>query len=164
MGGPEYRFYRGGELMFREQEEVSRRKSRRMTRQRRVILEVLREHRGRHLTAEEIYCLVKPLLTSISLGTVYRNLQLLTEEGIVARTMAFDGRARFEMGERELAHHHFICLECGSIMDVPCYSLSCEMQAFAANHNLRVASHFFEMHGYCAACNRLPQGLSGRED
>ena len=149
--------------MPEQQAERAGRKSRRMTRQRRVILEMLREHRGKHLTAEEVYYLVKPLLPSISLGTVYRNLQLLTEEKAVFRTAAVDGRARFEIGEKEPDHHHFVCLGCGSIMDIPCYSLSCEMQAFAARHNLLVASHFFEMHGYCASCSRLPRVLAENE-
>lgn len=84
------------------------------SRQREAILQNLR-CRTDHPTAEEVYLSVKPEFPNISLGTVYRNLNLLAESGEIIHFRTGD-RDRFDGNANE--HYHFICEKCGKIEDV----------------------------------------------
>lgn len=86
----------------------------RKTRQRSAIVELLQQ-RNYHPTAEEIHEAVKQKVHSISLGTVYRNLEQLVEEDLVIRIDG-PGAARYE-GRHE-DHLHLHCLSCGEIVDL----------------------------------------------
>ena len=92
-------------------------KKTRNTRQRGVILGVLRAG-FRHLTAEEVYLQARGTLPSISLGTVYRNLNFLRDQGFVREIRNGEfGSARFE-ASRDL-HAHFHCRLCQTVRDIP---------------------------------------------
>lgn len=88
----------------------------RMTKQRRVILEEL----GKldvHPTADEIYVRVRRRLPRVSLGTVYRNLELLSRNGIIGKIEIAGQQMRFD---KELGpHQHIRCIRCGRIEDIP---------------------------------------------
>jgi Fe2+ or Zn2+ uptake regulation protein len=68
-----------------------------------------------HFTAEEIYTKVKKGLPRISLATVYRNLQKLTELGEVKQTI-ISGRTLYEKAHGN--HSHFFCIKCKSVEDI----------------------------------------------
>lgn len=87
----------------------------RMTKQRAVILETLRSVRS-HPTADEIYGLVRKKMPRISLGTVYRNLDLLTASGEIRRLERAGVQKRFD-GDLT-PHQHVRCESCGSVGDV----------------------------------------------
>ena len=87
----------------------------RMTRQRMVILEELRKVKT-HPTADELYAMVRTRMPRISLGTVYRNLTLLADLGEIARLRLGDGVDHFDADTSR--HYHFICSECGSVLDL----------------------------------------------
>ncbi len=87
----------------------------RMTRQRQIILDELKKNYD-HPSACEIYEKVKMVLPNISLGTVYRNLESLTEQGVIKRLDISSGQRRFDAGMSE--HHHIRCTECGRVEDV----------------------------------------------
>jgi Fur family ferric uptake transcriptional regulator len=88
----------------------------RKTKQRRVILEELtRLHT--HPTADELYERVRKRLPKISLGTVYRNLELLSRQGLVRKLEVGGSQKRFD-GDLE-KHHHIRCIRCGRIDDLP---------------------------------------------
>ena len=90
-------------------------KLRRNTPQRRVVLDELR-HLKSHPTAAELYAIVRRRLPRISLGTVYRNLEVLHEDGMI-RKMEFTGaESRFD-GNLE-PHDHVRCTDCGRIADI----------------------------------------------
>jgi len=89
-------------------------KFQRNTRQREAILEELRRMCS-HPTAAELHAAVREQLPRISLGTVYRNLELLVEMGQV-RKLEVGGEARFD-GNLE-AHSHFRCERCGRLNDL----------------------------------------------
>ena len=69
-----------------------------VTNQRLLVLEVLEKHRGEHMTAEDIYELVKVDYPEIGLATVYRTVQLLLELQLVDRINLDDGCVRYEIG------------------------------------------------------------------
>ena len=94
---------------------MANQKLRRNTPQRRVILQELCQMKS-HPTAAELYAVVRRRLPRISLGTVYRNLEVLHEDGMI-RKMEFAGtETRFD-GTLE-QHYHVRCTECGRIEDI----------------------------------------------
>ncbi len=87
----------------------------RMTNQRRIILEELRKV-DTHPTVDELYTLVKARMPHISLGTVYRNLDLLAEMGEVLKIDSAGNMRRFD--GRVEPHRHVRCHVCGRVADV----------------------------------------------
>ncbi|MBU8933922.1 MAG: transcriptional repressor [candidate division Zixibacteria bacterium] len=87
----------------------------RNTVQRQVILEELRKLTS-HPTAQEMYRLVQKRLPDISLGTVYRNLDLLSRAGLIVKLRLASREVRFD-GDIE-QHHHVRCKNCGRVGDI----------------------------------------------
>ena len=87
----------------------------RMTVQRRVILEQLRRHSD-HPGAETLYGEVRQILPHVSLGTVYRNLDVLTESGLIQRIDSGGVHAHFD--PEPAPHPHFVCDRCGGVSDL----------------------------------------------
>lgn len=136
--------------------ETLRRRGFRLTGPRRRILEVV-QATDVHPTADWVYRQVRRQLPRVSLGTVYRNLRLLVEEGFVKELPAAAGR---ESGGSRLArfdgnmsvHHHFTCSKCGRIQDLTepvDRSLDRQM---AARTGLLISHHRIEFFGRCPAC------------
>ncbi len=85
------------------------------TLQRRIILEELRKLET-HPTADELYELVRKRIPQISLGTVYRNLELLSEDGQILKLQQTGKQKRFD--GRVECHYHVRCSRCGRIADI----------------------------------------------
>jgi Fur family transcriptional regulator, ferric uptake regulator len=94
---------------------MSPHRSRRNTRQRQVILEELRKLTS-HPTAAGLYATVSRRLSKISLGTVYRNLELLARTGAIQKLQTSGEEARYD-GNATL-HDHMRCVRCGRVDDV----------------------------------------------
>lgn len=88
----------------------------RMTRQRRIIHEELSKLKT-HPTADELHKIVKVKIPSISLGTVYRNLEMLSGCGVIRKLELGLSQRRYDGDISE--HHHIKCLECGKVGDIP---------------------------------------------
>ena len=88
----------------------------RMTRQRRVILEELRRL-STHPTADEMYGIVRKRIPKISLGTVYRNLEMLAETGTIRIVRTCGRQMRFDADLSD--HVHAVCVRCGKVIDMP---------------------------------------------
>ena len=80
-----------------------------------AILECVRST-GSHPSAEWVYAQLKPKIPDLSLGTVYRNLSMFKEEGIIASLGIVKGMERFERNPEP--HTHFICNRCSAVIDV----------------------------------------------
>lgn len=91
-------------------------KTRKRSKKRDAILACIRSTR-RHPSAEWIYDRLKPEIPDLSRGTVYRNLRLFLEEGVVASVGVVGGLERFD-GDVS-PHAHFICQCCGEVIDLP---------------------------------------------
>ena len=92
-----------------------------VTRQRLLVLEAIASYPEEHLTAEEIFDLVKLSYPEIGLATVYRTIQLLNELHLIDRINFDDGFVRYEMGNthsggKKHHHHHLICMKCGRVI------------------------------------------------
>jgi len=130
---------------------MSRSQFQRNTRQREVILEELRKLHC-HPTATGLYEIVRRQLPKVSLGTVYRNLELLSQMGIV-RKLGFSGsEARFDGDVAD--HGHIRCIRCGRVEDVGGGPLD---PAVSEDHDCRgyeVLGHRLELLGICPDCRR----------
>jgi Fur family ferric uptake transcriptional regulator len=122
---------------------------RRNTRQRQAILEVLRGMTS-HPTAAELYNAVRKRLPRISLGTVYRNLEVLARLGLL-RKLEFGGtETRFDGDLQE--HYHVRCVECGRVADLHDLPFDPSDLRVEGLGGYRILGHHLEYVGVCPAC------------
>jgi len=120
----------------------------RLTKQRQVILDQLKKHKD-HPGADTIYTEVRQILPKISLGTVYRNLELLSESEVVSKLEYGSGQKRFD--PNPMPHAHFRCLECGGVEDIPLEVQPPTLQGeWLKDRTLTGAN--LEYFGYCPDC------------
>ncbi|NCC24639.1 MAG: transcriptional repressor [Deltaproteobacteria bacterium] len=122
---------------------------RRITKQRRVILDILKSLKS-HPTADELYDLVRPVMPSISLGTVYRNLEVLSSCGLARTIQGFGNKMRFD-GDVS-PHHHVICESCGSIGDVWGFKIDASAPDGDAASDFQIRDFEVVFHGLCPRC------------
>lgn len=121
-----------------------------ITPQRRIILEIL-SNSDRHLTAEEIGLEVRKKEPSISLATVYRNLNLLVDLQMVSRLDIHDGPVRYELHGGH--NHHLVCMDCGAAVKLGVCPMQGEVKRVVEETGFEVSSHHFEVLGYCRDCS-----------
>jgi Fur family ferric uptake transcriptional regulator len=122
-----------------------------MTRQRQVILEELRMMHD-HPTADELYEKVRARLPRISLGTVYRNLDVLASEGIIRRLQNTGAQMRFD-GDLQV-HPHIRCISCGKIVDIDAEPEPTECDhEIVAGSGFRLVERRVEYVGICLDCD-----------
>ena len=126
-----------------------------MTRQRRAILEELARTDG-HPTADELYHRLRKDLPRISLGTIYRNLELLAEHGLVRKLEVAGSQKRFDADTSE--HYHVRCERCGRVEDVAVDHLGHLDDAVAEASEYRILGHRLKFVGVCPACQRKEVG------
>ena len=135
-------------------------KLRRNTPQRRVVLDELCQLKS-HPTAAELYAVVRRRLPRISLGTVYRNLEVLHEDGMI-RKMEFAGaECRFD-GNLE-PHDHVRCTECGRIADIFPQGPNQILAPPEEMAGFRVEGYRLEYFGFCPSC-RAKTPFSGLQN
>lgn len=123
---------------------------RRYSRQRELIYEALKGS-VQHPTAEMLYHQLKPGNPSLSLGTIYRNLNLLTEEGRIIR-MPFPVE-RYDADIRP--HSHFRCDRCGSVFDLELpYDTALDERALQISEH-QISGHQMFFHGICVHCKQV---------
>ena len=128
-----------------------------VTNQRLVVLETLETSSNQHLTAEQIFDLVKADNPEIGLATVYRTIQVLLELHLIDRVNFDDGSERYEivrMGTKGARHHHhhLICINCGKVFEFEedmMEGLETEIEKKTGFH---VIDHEVKLYGYCKEC------------
>ena len=136
--------------------KILKEKGLKITKQRMVVLKALASCEDKHLTAEEIYEIVKADFPEIGLATVYRTIQLFVELDLVESIQLGDGYVRYEIGkfqgEETHHHHHLICLECGKIISFRDDLLD-ELEArIMESASFQVINHEVKLYGYCKEC------------
>ena len=122
----------------------------RLTTQRQIILEEL-EKVSSHPTANEVYDMVRKRLPRIGLGTVYRNLELMAETGIILKLEVGGTQKRFDATTHP--HYHIRCISCGKVEDIEIPVMADIDQAAAELSNYQVLGHHIEFSGVCSTCN-----------
>ncbi len=128
---------------------MNKKPGQRMSVQRRVILEELRKVKS-HPTADELYQIVRRKLPRVSLGTVYRNLELLTGNGDVTRIDTGDQR-RYDGNTH--THFHARCLQCGRLVDLPDQQAErIALPELGQAGNFEITGITLEFQGICHSC------------
>lgn len=122
----------------------------RRSRQREKIVELLRGT-DQHPTAGRIYDHLKEDFPSLSLGTVYRNLAILVEQGTVRKLESGSTFDRYEINRGD--HVHFVCERCGRITDLDIPELGRIEDAVRRHTGYAVTGQKVEVFGICAACS-----------
>ncbi len=134
--------------------EDLKKKGYKLTPQRRAIVDTIVDSEGKHLTAEEIYDEVKKRCPEIGLATVYRTILLLEEIGIVSRLHLNDGCSRYELvhSDERHRHHHLICNECNSVIEVEDDLLDELEESIEKNYGFKIMDHSVKFYGICKEC------------
>ncbi len=133
----------------RQTERQTHRAKLRMTRQRRVILEELRKMES-HPTADEVFQVVRKRLPRMSLGTVYRNLETMSQSGIIRKLELSGAAKRFDAKIDD--HYHVKCLQCGKIEDLPVHPYRVIEDVTGKISDYHVFGHSLEVWGLCPEC------------
>ncbi|MFW5996355.1 MAG: Fur family transcriptional regulator [Halanaerobiaceae bacterium] len=123
--------------------------STRMTKQRKAILNILRDT-DIHPTADWIYEQVKKEIPNISLGTVYRNLNVLTEMGEIMALDYGSSYSRFDGNPNN--HYHFKCEKCGNVFDVDLKVQNNLNEKATEKTGFAIRGHRLEFYGLCQDC------------
>lgn len=126
-------------------------KNLRMTTQRKVILEELRRL-DTHPSADEIYEAVRHRLPRISLGTVYRNLDVLSEVGAIQTLELSGALKRFDWNTNK--HYHIRCVRCNRVDDAPVAPLNQLEDELYESTVFQIVGHNLEFIGLCPKCSR----------
>ena len=115
-----------------------------------AILSFLRQTKE-HPSAEMVFNHLKPEILDLSLGTVYRNLTLFREQGMVRGVGVVDGHERFDANTAD--HPHFVCKHCHAVIDIPGIEDDGQVErkvsqtyGFTADH------HDLTVYGTCGKC------------
>ena len=137
--------------------QLLREKGLKVTNQRIQVLETIASCPDQHLSAEEIFELVKNSYPEIGLATVYRTIQLLNELNLIDRINFDDVFVRYEMGrdythEHKHHHHHLICKKCRRVISFQDDLLE-ELEAKIVDTvGFHVVDHDVKLYGYCVEC------------
>ncbi len=121
------------------------------SRQREVIKDFL-INRKDHPTADTVYMNVREQYPNISLGTVYRNLTLLADLGEIQRLRVGDGVDHFDADVSP--HYHFVCTECGSVIDLEMESIDHIIDIAGMNFDGHITGHVTYFYGICGNCSK----------
>lgn len=128
----------------------------RMTNQREIILRELKKSR-QHLSADELYDRVKKIMPRISLATVYRNLEILSEAGLIGKLEISGRQKRFDFDVSD--HDHIYCVVCHKVdnLNIARNNVDAERMGTAAGYS--ITGYRVEVIGVCPDCQKKEKKL-----
>ena len=128
----------------------------RHTKQRDAILRALAERSNHHFNTDELFSYLRERGTEIGIATIYRNLHLLEEEGLLVRLSAgTESAVRYQfMGEGIPLHAHLICNTCGEIFDQKVPLLSQLERELTATCGFSISDRQLTFYGTCKDCKK----------
>ncbi len=103
-----------------------------------------------HPTADIVYTNMRQQLPNISLGTVYRNLTLLSDIGDIQRLRLGDGTDHFDADTSP--HYHFICTDCGSVIDLDMENIDSIQETASKHFSGKIQGHMTYFYRTCQTC------------
>lgn len=136
--------------------DISEKNHIRLTHQRKKVIEILISNSNRHISAEDIYNLIKNKDDSIGLATIYRTIKILEDKGIVIRHDFGNGEAKYEfiMKEKE-KHDHLICKHCGKIIEIVGILPDDLHEKVLEKKGFHCKDFHLIIYGYCNECNAM---------
>jgi Fur family transcriptional regulator, ferric uptake regulator len=123
----------------------------RMTNQREIILRELKKSK-RHLAADELYDIVKKVMPRISLATVYRNLEILSEAGLIGKLEISGRQKRFDSDVSN--HDHIYCAVCHRVDNISIEKESIDSEQLGAGVGYSITGYRLEIIGICPECQK----------
>ncbi|GAF66978.1 Fur family transcriptional regulator [Alkalihalobacillus trypoxylicola] len=128
--------------------QVMSRNGWRVTEQRKTLAKIFTEHDG-YLSPKEVYDKMSTHYPSVSLDTIYRNLRMLSEMGVLEHFYFMEDGLKFRESCTDHHHHHLICLNCEKTLHFE----FCPMQkGIELPGQYKIMSHRFEVYGICEEC------------
>ena len=124
----------------------------RRSRKRDAILDLMRSTTC-HPSADWVYQRMREQFPDVSLGTVYRNLKQLSEEGLIKSVGVVDGQERFDA--RISPHSHFVCNQCGAVQDLPNCVSEETIAPLGEEYGFVEQSYELHIYGVCKDCAQL---------
>lgn len=115
-----------------------------------IVFAALRTLKG-HSSADRVYQAVLPKLPSITRATVYRNLEVLRDEGLVTCTDLGQGSMVFEVRD-DYHHHHLVCLKCGHMQEVPDQLFNSLAEGIQKKYKFQPRLEHLAIFGLCKQC------------
>lgn len=143
-------------MAFEEEREIFssfiRNRNLRQSEQRQQIMEVFLKTE-QHLTAEELYDIVRKKNPSIGHATVYRTLKLLSEAGLCRELQTDDRITRYEHLHNRDHHDHLVCTECGKMVEIEIPEIEELQEKIARKNGFVLKNHRWELYGLCSKCS-----------
>ena len=138
---------------------VTRTESRgsRNTWQREAILEVVKSSNG-FLSAQDIFSRLRAAKTPFGLTTVYRHLQILTEDGVIDSIKSPSGETLYRLCSSEGHHHHIVCNRCGHSDEIEGAEVEKWVERTSRSRGFTQVSHTIEIYGICDRCSKAKTG------
>jgi Fe2+ or Zn2+ uptake regulation protein len=134
-------------------------KAQRLTKQKATILEILRSVES-HPTAEWLYQEARKKIPGLSLGTVYRNLNQLRDNGEIMELDFGSNQSRYDGNAKN--HYHFSCIECGKVYDMHISLIKAIEQRAKEEKRFMVSGYRLEYYGLCPSCQTTPETATPR--
>jgi len=116
--------------------------------QRKLIIDELKKLKS-HLTADELYNILRKKMPKISMGTVYRNLEIMSEAGIIKK-LEHSTQKRFD-GDTT-PHYHFRCKNCGHVYDIDFFESEKINKVINSEKEHNITGFNLEFEGICKNC------------
>lgn len=123
----------------------------RMTNQREIILRELKKSK-RHLSADELYDIVKKFMPRISLATVYRNLEILSETGVIRKLEISGRQKRFDFDVSD--HDHIYCAMCHKVDNLNIERKNVDSEQLGVEAGYSITGYRVEVIGICPECQK----------
>ena len=134
-------------------EELLKKKSLKLTRERKHIFETAMRHKG-HFDADSLYDSIKKDNERVARGTVYRTIPLLLESGVVQKSVGNGHRDFFESKRGKTHHDHMVCIGCQKVIEFHCEEIEKMQDQVCVKYDFKLAFHDHRLFGYCRDCRK----------
>lgn len=135
------------------------------TKQKNVIIEMLKQNKDRHLTADEMLKLLDDMNSPVGKATLYRFLDVLVSTGDLRKYITVDGeKACYQYVDDEIGcheHYHLKCIECGKLIHVDCTYIDEIQNHIEKHHNFSVDKSRIVLYGTCSDCMGVKKDEKG---
>lgn len=121
--------------------------------QRNAILSIMGNEK-KHCTVEELHEIAKQSNSGIGIATIYRNIRLFCEAGIVREIHLINDVTRYEVITDNNHHDHLICVNCGAFVEIASDIIEKEQSRIARNNGFELTNHNLILYGICKECSK----------
>jgi Fur family ferric uptake transcriptional regulator len=132
-------------------EALLKKKSLKLTRERRHIFDVVSHRRG-HFDADSLYESIRKDNERVARGTVYRTIPLLLESGVIQKSVGNGHRDFFESRSGRAHHDHMVCIRCQKVIEFHSEEIEKAQDRACEKYNFKLAFHDHRLFGYCKEC------------